>query len=136
MSLGTDGQGSGNNLDMFSTMSYTALLQKGLYEDATLLPAYEVIKMATINGAKALGMEDKIGSIEEGKNADLIIIDLETVMTEPINDIFSNIVYNVKPSNVDTTIVNGKIVMEDRKIDGIDEKDIYERCNAIINRLT
>lgn len=136
VALGTDGQGSGNNLDMFSTMSYTALLQKGLYEDATLLPAYEVIKMATINGAKALGMEDKIGSIEEGKNADLIIIDLETVMTEPINDIFSNIVYNVKPSNVDTTIVNGKIVMEDRKIDGIDEKDIYERCNAIINRLT
>lgn len=136
VALGTDGQGSGNNLDMFSTMSYTALLQKGLYEDATLLPAYEVIKMATINGAKALGMEDKIGSIEEGKNADLIIIDLETVMTEPINDVFSNIVYNVKPSNVETTIVNGKIVMEDRKINGIDEKDIYERCNSIINRLT
>jgi len=64
---------------MFSTMSYTALLQKGLYEDATLLPAYEVIKMATINGAKALGMEDRIGSIEEDKNADLIIIDLETI---------------------------------------------------------
>lgn len=136
VALGTDGQGSGNNLDMFSTMSYTALLQKGLYEDATLLPAYEVIKMATINGAKAIGMEDKIGSIEEGKNADLIIIDLETVMTEPINDVFSNIVYNVKPSNVETTIVNGKIVMEDRKINGIDEKDIYERCNSIINRLT
>lgn len=136
VALGTDGQGSGNNLDMFSTMSYTALLQKGLYEDATLLPAYEVIKMATINGAKALGMEDKIGSIEEGKNADLIIIDLETVMTEPINDVFSNVVYNVKPSNVETTIVNGKIVMEDRKINGIDQKDIYERCNSIINRLT
>lgn len=136
VSLGTDGQGSGNNLDLFSTMSYTALLQKGIYEDATLLPAYEVIKMATLNGAKAIGMEDKIGSVEEGKNADLIIIDLETTMTEPINDVFSNIVYNVKPTNVKTTIINGKIVMEDRKINGINEKEIYNRCNSIINRLT
>lgn len=136
VALGTDGQGSGNNLDMFSTMSYTALLQKGLYEDATLLPAYEVIKMATINGAKALKMEDKIGSIEEGKQADLIIIDLETIMTEPINDVFSNIVYNVKPNNVITTIINGNIVMEDRKIDGIKEEEIYEKCNCIIRRLT
>lgn len=121
---------------MFSAMSYTALLQKGLYEDATLLPAYEVIKMATINGAKALKMEDKIGSIEEGKKADIIIIDLETTMTEPINDIFSNIVYNVKPNNVNTTIINGKIIMEDKKIHGIDEREIYEKCNSVINRLT
>lgn len=121
---------------MFSAMSYTALLQKGLYEDATLLPAYEVIKMATINGAKALKMEDEIGSIEEGKKADIIIIDLETTMTEPINNIFSNIVYNVKPNNVNTTIVNGNIVMENKEICGIDEKEIYEKCNSVIKRIT
>lgn len=136
VALGTDGQGSGNNLDMFSTMAYTALLQKGVNEDATLLPAYDVIKMATINGAKALNVENKIGSIEKDKYADIIIIDLETAMTEPINDVFSNIVYNVKPNNVVTTIINGKVVMEDRKIKGTNEKVIYEKCNDIIKRLT
>lgn len=136
VALGTDGQGSGSNLDMFSTMAYTALLQKGINEDATLLPAYDVIKMATINGAKALNVDNEIGSIEEGKKADLIIIDLETTMTEPINDVFSNIVYNVKPNNVITTIVDGKILMEDRKIEGINEEEIYQKCNGIIRRLT
>ena len=136
VSLGTDGQGSGSNLDMFSTMAYTALLQKGINEDATLLPAYDVIKMATINGAKALNADNEIGSIEEGKKADLIILDLETTMTEPINDVFSNIVYNVKPNNVITTIVNGKILMEDRKIEGINEEEVYQKCNSIIRRLT
>lgn len=136
VSLGTDGQGSGNNLDMFSTMAYTALLQKGINEDATLLPAYEVIKMATINGAKALNVQDKIGSIEEGKQADLIIIDLETSMTQPINDIFSNIVYNTRPNNVVSTIVNGNILMENREIKEINEKEIYEKCNNIIRRIS
>lgn len=135
VSIGTDGQGSGNNLDMFSSMAYTALLQKGINEDAHLLPAYDVIKMATINGAKALKIDDEVGSIEVGKQADLIIIDLETAITEPINDAFSNIVYNVKPNNVITTIVNGKIVMENREIKGINEKEIFEKCSSIINRI-
>lgn len=136
VTLGTDGQGSGNNLDMFEVMSYTALLQKGINEDATLLPAYDVIKMATINGAKALNMEDRIGSIEEEKMADLIIIDLDDVMTQPVNDIFSNIVYNAKRNNVITTIVNGKIIMENRKIKKINEKETFQKCSSIISRLT
>ena len=79
ISLGTDGQGSGCNLDMFDTMKFTALLQKGINEDPTLLPAYEVLKMATINGAKALNKENLIGSITEGKLADLIILDANEV---------------------------------------------------------
>jgi len=136
VSLGTDGQGSGNNLDMFTAMAYTALLQKGINENPTLLPAYDVIKMATINGAKALNMQDKIGSLEEGKQADLIIIDLETTMTQPLNDIFSNIVYNTRPNNVITTIVNGNILMEDRKISNINEKEIYQKCRKIIKRIS
>lgn len=135
VSLGTDGQGSGNNLNMFEVMAYTSLLQKGINEDAKLLPAYDVIKMATINGAKALGMEDKIGSVEIEKKADLIIIDLESTMTEPVNDVFSNIVYNVTPANVITTIINGNIVMENKKINGIEEKELYTKCNEIIKRL-
>ena len=134
VSLGTDGQGSGNNLNMFQQMAYTALLQKGINENPKLLPAYEVIKMATINGAKALNAEE-IGSIEENKKADLIILDLENELTQPVNDVFSNIVYNVNSENVQTTIISGKIIMENRKIEGINEKEIFEKCKNIIDRI-
>lgn len=116
VSLGTDGQGSGSNLDLFETMKFTALLQKGINEEPKQMPAYEVIKMATINGAKALNKEKEIGSIKEGKKADIIIIDVDDYVVQPINDVFSAIVYNVKGHNVETTIINGKIVMENRKI--------------------
>ena len=116
VSLGTDGQGSGSNLDMFETMKFTAMLQKGVNEHPKNLPAYEVIKMATINGANALGLDEEIGSIKENKKADLIILDINTEVMQPVNDIFSDIVYNAKGTNVETTIVNGKILMENKKI--------------------
>ena len=106
---------AGCNLDLFEQIKLVALLQKGIKEKPELMPAYEVLKMATINGAKALGLEKKIGSIEEGKRADMIIIDMTSTLTTPINDIISELVYNIKGSNVKTTIINGKILMEDRK---------------------
>lgn len=134
VTLGTDGQGSGSNLDLFETMKFTALLQKGIKEDATELPAYEVLKMATINGAKALGLDNEIGSIEEGKCADIIILELNNEVTNPVNDLCSDIVYNVKGSNVETTIINGNILMENRKIRQ-NEKEIFEKCTQIINRI-
>lgn len=134
ITLGTDGQGSGSNLDLFETMKFTALLQKGIKEDATELPAYEVLKMATINGAKALDLEKQIGSVEEGKIADIIIINLNNVVTNPVNDLCADIVYNAKGSNVETTIINGKVLMENRKI-SFNEKDIFEKCKNIINRI-
>lgn len=136
VALGTDGQGSGSNLDLFETMKYTALLQKGITENPECMPAYEVLKMATINGAKALGLEEKIGTIEEGKLADIIIIDIDDVKIKPINDLISEIVYNVKGSNVVTTIVNGKILMENRKLLIDKEKQIYEECDKIIKRIS
>lgn len=108
ISLGTDGQGSGSNLDMFETMKFAALLQKGLYEEPCAMPAYEVLKMATINGAKAIQKENEIGSIEIGKKADLIMLNLDSPVTTPINDIFADIVYNVKGTNVEMTMVNGQ----------------------------
>lgn len=132
VSLGTDGQGSGSNLDMFETMKFTGLLQKGIHENPTLLPAYEILKMATINGAQALNKENLIGSISENKLADLIILDLSDILLQPINDIFSDIVYNAKGTNVLTTIVNGKILMENRKLINLDEKDIIDKCKNII----
>lgn len=135
VSLGTDGQGSGSNLDLFETMKFTALLQKGVEENPKNLPAYEVLKMATINGAKALGLEEKIGSIEQEKEADLIMINLNEVTQKPINNIFAEIVYNVKGTNVEMTMVNGKILMENRKLKGIDEDKIYDTCNQIIERI-
>ena len=134
VSLGTDGQGSGSNLDLFEAMKFAALLQKGNEENAMLMPAYEVLKIATINGAKALGLNDKIGSVEEGKLADIIILDLDTIVTKPVNDVFSDIVYNVKSNNVVTTIVNGNILMEDKKI-YLNEKEIYSKCKEIIERI-
>ena len=134
VSLGTDGQGSGSNLDMFETMKFTALLQKGINENPEDLPAYEVLKMATINGAKALKLNET-GEIEEGKLADLIIINMEETITNPINNIFAEIVYNVKGSNVDTTIVNGRVLMENRKINNVNKKEIIQKCEKIIERI-
>ena len=135
VSLGTDGQGSGSNLDMFETMKFTALLQKGINENPEDLPAYEVLKMATINGAKTLNLDKEIGSIEVGKVADLILIDLDSVLVNPVNNIFAEIVYNVKGYNVDTTIVNGKILMENKVIKHLNINDVIENCKNIIDRI-
>ena len=110
--IGTDGQGSGCSLDLFEQIKFTALLQKGLEENPKLMPAYELLKMATINGAKALDLEDKIGSIKEGKRADLILIDMNSILTTPINNLIAELVYNIKGSNVKLTMINGKIVFE------------------------
>lgn len=116
VSIGTDGQGSGCNLDMFEQMKLVALLQKGINEKPELMPAYEILKMATINGAKALGLENIVGSITVGKRADVILINMKDTLITPINDVLSELVYNIKGSNVLTTIINGKILMEDRKL--------------------
>lgn len=134
VTLGTDGQGSGSNLDLFEAAKFSALLQKGIKEDAKQLESYEVLKMATINGAKALGLQEKIGSIAEGKMADLVILNLDNAVSNPVNDICSDIVYNAKGSNVETTIINGKIVMENKQVLQ-DENHIFKKCKEIIDRI-
>lgn len=137
ITLGTDGQGSGCNLDLFEVMKFTGLLQKGINENPVLLPSYEILKMATINGAKALKKDDRLGSVEEGKIADLIILDLNSETLQPINDIISDIVYNAKGSNVITTIINGNVIMENRKLNlNIDEKSIFNKSSEIIRNLS
>lgn len=131
ISLGTDGQGSGNNLDMFEAMKIAGLIQGGIHENEEKIGAKDVIKMATINGAKILGLENEIGSIEKGKKADIIIVDisknLDNIKMIPNNDIISNLVYNTDGRNVKTTIVNGKILMENRKIENLKINTIIER---------
>lgn len=136
VSLGTDGQGSGTNLDMFEVMKATALLQKGINESPEIITSYDVLKMATINGAKTLGLDSTIGSIDEGKSADIIIIDNDSIYTKPTNDIFSQIVYNTKGSDVLTTIVNGNILMNNKKIKNLNKDEIINRCNEIIERIS
>lgn len=134
VSLGTDGQGSGSNLDMFETMKFTALLQKGINEDPELLSSYDVLKMATINGAQALMDEKNIGTLEEGKLADLILINTNDVLMKPENNIFAQLVYNAKGYNVDTTIIDGNVLMENRNT-LLDENKIYEKCNKILENV-
>ena len=134
--FGTDGQGSGNNLDMFETMKIACLLQGGIHENELRISAKDVIKMATINGAKLLGLEQKVGSIEIGKDADIILVDIEEnldniKMVPNLNEI-ANLVYNTSGRNVQTTIVKGNILMENRQIKNINLDEIIEKCKKII----
>lgn len=134
--LGTDGQGSGNTLNMFYHMSVVDQLQKAKYKDPTVFNSYEVLKMATINGAKALGLEEKIGSIEKGKKADIIILDLHNIEIYPTVDLINQIVHNVESSNVDTTMVNGCVLMKNHQLNlPIDEEQLKKDINSIIYRL-
>jgi 5-methylthioadenosine/S-adenosylhomocysteine deaminase len=126
--LGTDGPASNNSLDMFETMKAAALLQKLSYLNPAILPAYEILKMATINGAKALGLAEEIGTLTVGKRADIILIDLSTPNLKPLHDIYASLVYSAHGSNVDTAIVNGKILMENRHVKTLDEKAVMEEA--------
>jgi len=134
--LGTDGQGSGNNMNLFYHMSMVDLLQKGIYKDPTIMSSYDVLKIATINGAKALGKEDEIGSIEEGKKADIIILDLNNIEAYPTVDLITQVVHNTESINVDTTIINGEILMSNHKLKlSIDEENLKKEIGNIIERL-
>ena len=89
-----------------------ALIHKGVHQNPELIPAKEALKMATINGAKALGLEDKIGSLEIGKLADLLVIDTNNTFMQPIYDYYSAIVYSMNSSCIETVVVDGKVVSE------------------------
>ena len=117
-------------------MKTASLLQKVATLDPKVLTSEETVAMATINGARTLGLENEIGSIEVGKKADLILIDTdEANMTPDSSCISSNVVYAAKGSNVDTTICNGKILMENRKLTTLDEEKIYKKARAAIVEL-
>ena len=135
VSIGTDGAGSTNTLDMFQEMKLTSLLQKVNHLKADIIDSYKVIQMATIDGAKVLGLEDKIGSIDEGKYADIIIVNADNMKFKPANDIFSNIVYVGTGDDVETTIVHGKVLMENKKVLNIDEEKIVKKCEEISKRI-
>ena len=136
IALGTDGQGSGLNADLFNTMQLTSQITKGLTKDPLSTSSYDILESATINGAKALGLDNVIGSIEINKKADIIILDLNNIEIFPCNNLISQIVHNVKPSNVEYTIINGEVIMKNRKLLlDIDEDNLKEEVQKIINRI-
>ena len=121
LGLGTDGAASNNDLDMFEEMLTAALLAKHVTGDPTVAPAASVLEMATLGGARALGMEDRLGSLEAGKRADLIVVDLSAPRLHPLYDPVSHLVYAAKGADVRHVVVEGRVVMRDRKITTLDE---------------
>jgi len=123
VSLGADGAPCNNRLDMFTEMRTAALIQKALHGPQTL-PALTALRMATIHGAKALGLADSIGSIEVGKQADLILINLNTLHTTPQPDLISTIIYAAEASNVEMVMIDGQIIMQGGKLLRVSENQI------------
>ncbi|ODS37066.1 N-ethylammeline chlorohydrolase [Candidatus Altiarchaeales archaeon WOR_SM1_SCG] len=129
ITLGTDGCASNNNLDMFEEMKTAALLHKVSNLDPTKMPAKKVVEMATTNAYQALDLNC---GIEEGKLADLILIDLKKPHLTPMYNFNSHVVYSAKGSDVDTVIVGGEILMENREVKTLDEEEILEKAKEIV----
>ena len=129
--IGTDGCSSNNTLNMFKEMTICSFVQKVNAMDPTVLPAEEILQLATIGGARALRWDDEIGTLEVGKKADLILIDLDKPHFAPWNNSVSDLVYSAQGSDVKTTIVNGKILMKDYKVLTMDVERIMAEANRI-----
>ena len=128
--LASDGPASSNNHSLFQAMKFAALIQKGFHQDATVMTAEKVMEMATIDGARAVGLEKEIGSIEVGKKADLIVIDYENAFMTPIHHPVSAIVYSALGHEVSTVMIDGRFVMRDRVVTGVDEAVARRQAQA------
>ncbi len=133
--LGTDGSASNNNVDMFGEMNSAAKMHKANTLDPTALPAETVLEMATIGGARVLGAEKEIGSLEPGKKADLIVLDMNQPHLTPLYNIPSHMVYAAGGADVVHSIINGKIVMQNRKLNTLDEKAILSDMMAMAEQI-
>lgn len=133
--LGTDGAASNNSLNMFHEMSLLALIHKGVKRTPQCISAKENFRIATINGAKALGLDKEIGSLEAGKKADIVILDLNTPSLMPRNNLIAGLSYSANGSEVETVIIDGRITMEKRRILTLDEELVYKKVNEIIVRM-
>lgn len=133
--LGTDGPMSGNTLDIIGQMGYVSKLHKLVNQDRTVMPAIKVVEMATIGGARALHMEDSIGSLEPGKLADVVIIDNDSVNMVPMYDVYSSLVYAANARDVRTTIIHGRIIMENRQMKTVDVEKIKAAVRSISKKI-
>lgn len=130
LGLGTDGAASNNDLDMFEAMRVASLLHKLQTMDPRVVGAKTALEMGTIGGARALGMEKQIGSLEAGKRADLIVVNASGARHTPMYDAISHLVYVTRGSDVETTIVHGKVLMRDRKVLTLDEAVILKEAEV------
>jgi 5-methylthioadenosine/S-adenosylhomocysteine deaminase len=133
--LGTDGAASNNDLDMFEAMRQASFLAKLHTMDPRALPARTTLEMATIEGARALGMDAEIGSLEPGKRADLIAVSMTAARQTPMYDPLSHLVYVTRGDDVKTTIVNGRVLMRDRKMLTLDEAEVLREARTMAERV-
>jgi 5-methylthioadenosine/S-adenosylhomocysteine deaminase len=130
LGLGTDGAASNNDLDMFEAMRTASLLHKLQTGDPRAVGAHSALEMATIGGAKALGMETHIGSLEPGKHADVIVVGMNRPRQTPMYDPISHLVYVTHGDDVQTVVVHGKVLMRNRKMLTLDEASILKEARA------
>jgi 5-methylthioadenosine/S-adenosylhomocysteine deaminase len=130
LGLGTDGAASNNDLNMWEEIDTTAKLHKVFTMDPKVVTAQQAFEMATIRGARALHMEREIGSIEKGKRADIVIIDLDDLNQVPFYNIYSELVYATKADDVRHVIIEGRVIMRDRRLLTLDEQDIKARARV------
>ncbi len=133
--IGTDGPMSGNTMDLINLLGYTAKIHKLDNKDRTLMPPQKVLEMATIGGARALHIENKTGSLETGKKADIIIVSTDSTSMFPIYDYYSALVYCASPRDVNTVIINGELVMEDRDIKTFSKKETRAAAEKIVVKI-
>lgn len=129
--IGTDGPMSNNSLNLFATMRVAALMQRVNNRNNILMRPVELLELATIGGARSLYMDDRIGSIEPGKLADIIILETKSPNMVPLYDPYAAVVFQAEPSNVSTTIINGRVIMENRELKTIDQHESREAMNRI-----
>ncbi len=133
--LASDGPASSNNHSLFQAMKFAALMQKGFHQDATIMTAEKVLEMATIDGARAVGLEAEIGSIEVGKKADIVILDYSNAFMTPIHHPVSAIVYSALGHEVSTVMIDGKFVMRDGVVGTVDEVAVRREAQMAANDL-
>ncbi|MCX7568705.1 amidohydrolase [Tumebacillus sp. DT12] len=133
--LGTDGAASNNNLDMFEELRMAAMLHKGVHQDSIAISGYKALEMATKDGAKALFLEDKLGTLQAGALADVILLDIDQPHFHPRHNMIAHIAYSASSHDVTHVIVNGELVVENRNVLTMDEKKIYAEIERVCARL-
>lgn len=133
--LGTDGPASNNNLDMFMEMDTAAKIHKVTEFDPTVMDARTVLRMATRDAARAIGLENVTGSLEVGKKADIIVVDTKKPHLTPMYDVYSHLVYSASGSDVDTVLINGRVVVEKSRLLSIDMDEVMSKMTSIANEI-
>ncbi|MDP6088259.1 MAG: amidohydrolase family protein, partial [Nitrospinota bacterium] len=131
VALGTDGPMLDNSVDMVEVLKFTSALHNVHHLNPRALPAERVLEMATINAARALGMEEEIGSLEPGKKADITIFDMDRPEWIPMHNPIQTLVYSAGGESVETVLIDGRVVMENRKVQTVDEKEILHQVKTL-----